>query len=373
MASRPTISLSMILKDEAHCIAATLESARVATHWTILDTGSTDDTKKVALSVEGFAGEGQYHHGPFIDFASARNRALDLETTRKDAAIFALWLSADEILKDGESLLAELQGAGGSIYCIEMRQKIGTDQEIAWMSPRVIRTGSPWRFEGVIHEQVVDRANQRECVLRTGEDSPLRIPGKIAHAASDQLRRQNNAFTRDALLLKEQVNNHNGRAAILLAQLYECVGDIKKAMGLYHEATTSSSSTDEINFARMKYLNCAEILRTMTQPMIFEQLLDLSHDDPRRPETAYMVVHHAALAGHAETAFNLAQEAAKIAAQANRFPGSIPHETTLVWRAHLLAAVIAKGAIGDVATATARSCAEKCVEAGGPVHILEGF
>ena len=95
----------MIVKNEASSIVGTIESVRgIVDRYTILDTGSTDGTKE--LIREAFRGTpGNIYEEPFVDFATTRNRAIELEGTK---SIFALMLSGDEYLRQGALLAAVL-------------------------------------------------------------------------------------------------------------------------------------------------------------------------------------------------------------------------------------------------------------------------
>ncbi len=70
--------LVMIVKDAEDCIEKTLRWSRaLVSHWTIVDTGSTDRTKDIILAT--MAGiPGNLYEEPFVDFETARNRAFDL-------------------------------------------------------------------------------------------------------------------------------------------------------------------------------------------------------------------------------------------------------------------------------------------------------
>ena len=80
-AARPLLCLVMILKDEAHTVAATLGTVHsVVDCWVILDTGSTDGTPRViedwfAANPSERTGKvvpGQLFHEPFIDYGATR-------------------------------------------------------------------------------------------------------------------------------------------------------------------------------------------------------------------------------------------------------------------------------------------------------------
>jgi hypothetical protein len=77
------LELVMIVKNSGQEIIPMLESTKKwIDHWTILDTGSTDDTmKNITECLKGIPGK--LHDGkslyddPFVDFSTARNRALN--------------------------------------------------------------------------------------------------------------------------------------------------------------------------------------------------------------------------------------------------------------------------------------------------------
>src|SRR3990167_5630563 len=103
---RPLLCLTAIVKDEAHCIARTLESVRgVIDCFAILDTGSTDGTQAIVRNApRGLPGA--LCEEPFVDFATSRNRALELAGTDP---VFTLMVSADEVVVSPEALRVFLE------------------------------------------------------------------------------------------------------------------------------------------------------------------------------------------------------------------------------------------------------------------------
>ncbi len=92
---KATICLNMIVKNEAHVIRRCLGSLKhLINYWVIVDTGSTDDTKKV---IKEFMKDipGELHERSWVNFGHNRNEALDL--ARKKAE-YILFIDADDQL-----------------------------------------------------------------------------------------------------------------------------------------------------------------------------------------------------------------------------------------------------------------------------------
>src|SRR5262245_40841050 len=90
---RPTVCLSMIVKDEAHVIRRCLDSVRpLIDSWVIVDTGSTDGTQDIIRT--HFADlPGELFERPWKDFAHNRTEALELARGR---AGYVLVMDADD-------------------------------------------------------------------------------------------------------------------------------------------------------------------------------------------------------------------------------------------------------------------------------------
>ena len=90
----------MIVKNEALRIGTVLASYRpYIDAWTILDTGSTDGTQDLIRRELGGI-PGNLHEEPFVDFATSRNRALDLHG---DRTVFSIMPNGD-VLQGGDEL-----------------------------------------------------------------------------------------------------------------------------------------------------------------------------------------------------------------------------------------------------------------------------
>ena len=87
-----TISLCMIVKDEEEVLERALKSVEgIADEIIIVDTGSTDQTKKIALKYT----DKVYDFVWCDDFAKARNYSFSKATMD-----YCMWLDADDIISE---------------------------------------------------------------------------------------------------------------------------------------------------------------------------------------------------------------------------------------------------------------------------------
>ena len=146
----PTISLSMIVRDEAQFLAGCLQSVEgVVEEIVVVDTGSQDDTVEIAESF----GARVFHYAWDDDFAAARNRAL-AECTGD----WVLSLDADEQLDPATKHEIRAAAAQTGVHTwylrmVSMEGETPTGNEIRMI--RLFRRTPGTRYAGRIHEQVV--------------------------------------------------------------------------------------------------------------------------------------------------------------------------------------------------------------------------
>ena len=143
------LSLALIAKNEARCLARCLQSVRsVVDEIIVADTGSTDDTVKVASA----NGAKVVHFEWCSDFAAARNYAL-AQTTGD----WILVLDADEWASAALATEIEKFVRGpkqiGRLKIVSDFKHNGQTQRSSTFVSRIFPRGA--KFEGRIHEQIV--------------------------------------------------------------------------------------------------------------------------------------------------------------------------------------------------------------------------
>ena len=145
-----TISLCMIVKNEEDTIARCLESVKgIVDEINIVDTGSTDQTKKVLRMYT----DRIYDFEWVDDFAKARNYAFQQAT--KD---FILWLDADDVfLPDDQEKLKELKmNLDLTTDSVTMDYNLSIDQHGNVLTRlkrnRLVKRTNNFQWIGAVHE-----------------------------------------------------------------------------------------------------------------------------------------------------------------------------------------------------------------------------
>lgn len=146
---KPTLSLAMIVRNEARCLARCLRGIRaIVDEIVVVDTGSTDGTVEIAKDF----GAKISHFNWVDDFSAARNFAL--ECAKGD---WMLVLDADELMSEalGREIREFIQNppAIGRLKIISEFQRNGHKLRSQTFVSRLFPRGA--RFQGRIHEQIV--------------------------------------------------------------------------------------------------------------------------------------------------------------------------------------------------------------------------
>lgn len=166
------LELVMIVKDSGEDIIPMLKAAKPhIDHWTILDTGSSDDTMKIITTelsdVPGKLIDGVKEYGAenaFVDFSTARNRVL---TAAGNTCTFVIMLDDTYVLQDGKKLRKKLRKAKKQSYSGYNITIV--DEMQSYQSFRIFKTSDNVRYRYKIHEIAVapEGTNFRNTTLCT--------------------------------------------------------------------------------------------------------------------------------------------------------------------------------------------------------------
>ncbi|HSC25161.1 MAG TPA: hypothetical protein VLB80_03020 [Candidatus Babeliales bacterium] len=225
----PILVAVLMVKNEATVMRATLQpfvDSGVDSFF-IFDTGSTDRTVEVT---QEFFDEHNIVHGyivqePFVDFATSRNRALDLAEEKFPHAAFIVMLDAEWYIHDARALVEFCESClrRGDMYASYLIRII--NEALDNYTCRLIRCHSGVRFGGVVHEAIA------QSVVVKVPDTVFFQYLPAAYGAEKTMAR----LIRDReLLLKEYYNKPwCTRTLFYLARTCEDLGNWQEAYDFY--------------------------------------------------------------------------------------------------------------------------------------------
>ena len=289
--TNPLLVVVLMVINEAPVIVDTLRPLIEGgiTDFFIFDTGSTDDTIKLAHDY--FEESGITHayiaQEPFIDFTTSRNRALELAEEKFPKAAFILMPDAEWYLQNVEGLLDFCKIHQDDMCPSYMIRLISPGNDFP--APRLIHGGCNVRFVGVVHEtldHVTDQEVPRDIYFELG--SSKYGQGKSAARWHRDL----------TLLLREYKKNpYDPRTVFYLAQTYECLGDLEKAYEFYEIRSKMINGWDEENYETIYRLGrVTALLADSNKNFSWSQALDYYHTAyslrPHRAEPLVKIAEH---------------------------------------------------------------------------------
>ncbi|MBC2227165.1 tetratricopeptide repeat-containing glycosyltransferase family 2 protein [Listeria seeligeri] len=247
---RPLISICMIVKNEAHILRQSLASFRKFTEEIIIvDTGSTDETKKIAKEFTDFVYDFEWTG----NFSDARNFAATKATGKWIMAI-----DADECLEE-ESYLKfkkQLKLQNESIYMAQIISFTGEKGRVTTTNhmPRIYKNDGTICFRGVIHEQL-------EAVDKHSIEAGI-ADVKIYHYGymSEIVEKQGKSNRNLRLLEKEVKNNKDsGFVHFNIGQEMNRLGKNKEALKEFSEAFRLRDDNQYI-WAKLSAYHIADLL-----------------------------------------------------------------------------------------------------------------
>lgn len=227
------VVLTMIVKDEAEIIAQAIRSARPhITSYVIVDTGSTDDTIKVALAeLEGLPGS--IVMIPWQGFADARSTALR-RARSQDPKGYALMLDADDVVSAGPGQAFDQWEHDG--YHVTVHDDVAG---FSWHRCQLFSNQKAWEYRGVVHEYPYLENSAGALPL-----SSFRIKRGFGGARAKNPDR----FLHDAALLlaEHERNPTDTRTVFYLAQSYRDAGEDGKGLEWYIKRSQMGGWTEEV-------------------------------------------------------------------------------------------------------------------------------
>ena len=264
-----TVCLCMMVRNESHVIQRALQSAVPwVDAWSILDTGSDDETPSIAVQTM-IDLPGKLHHEDWVDFATGRTQAF--EYAREQGCDYILVMDADQTLVvEDKSCLSDLDADG---YNIQIKHG-----DIVYPHPWLLKSTLDYYWTGATHEAIA-------CdVPHTAKD----LTGLHLVEHADSHRRATGAKAREdkaLLLMAYDANPTDPRTVFYLAQACADAGQLPCALKHYRERVRLGGWAEEVWCAQYR---AARILERQGAWEYAQQAYLEAYDmDPGRAESMY--------------------------------------------------------------------------------------
>jgi len=153
------IHLTMIVKNAGKMFEEVLtKNLSIIDRWTILDTGSTDETIDIINKVLVGKKKGKLYQEPFIDFGTTRNRCLELagNSCKYRLMLDDTYVIQDELRDFLEIIRGDQFADSYSLYV--------TSDDVQYCSNRITKISSNLKYVYKIHEVIQMENNVNVCV-----------------------------------------------------------------------------------------------------------------------------------------------------------------------------------------------------------------
>lgn len=238
--SKPLLGLVLMTKNEATNLPRCIESVKpFIDTWTVSDTGSRDDTSKIAGELLADLPGKVFRH-KWRDFG--HNRTLALRTA-KDTARWLLFLDADMevtwVWDDFRKWLAGRKSVDALMVHIDDH---GTNTPL----PLLVRGGLDWQYVGATHEYLDPAGRTR-----------MQLNGlNIVHHNSKTPEQMEAKLRGDIELLRPAFKLKDPRAVFYTAESRRYLGEHEQAAMLYDLRATLNGFEEEVWYSRFQAANC---------------------------------------------------------------------------------------------------------------------
>jgi glycosyltransferase involved in cell wall biosynthesis len=239
----PSICLSMIVKNEAHCITRCLDSVKpYIDYWIICDTGSTDNTQEIIKEyMKDIPGE--LHNKSWVDFSTNRNQALELSKNKAD---YSLIIDADDFLVVEDNF--NIKNISELAYNLKFNHGPVTYQRV-----QLFHNSVDAKYIGVLHEYLALPSNIKLSTLNSCH---------IKYGANGARWKDPEKYLKDALVFEQELlkDPKNTRNLFYCAQSYRDAGMLEKALDKYIQRANYGGWIEETYIALLNAARITELL-----------------------------------------------------------------------------------------------------------------
>ena len=279
-----------------------IDNLDIIDKWTILDTGSTDETIKSIKKILVGKKNGNLYEEPFVNFRESRNRCFDL--AGKDCK-FNVMLDDTYVANNLREFLNEVRGdQNANSYSIFIKS-----DDVEYLSNRITKSNDNLRYIYTMHEIIQEKDNINvgiplECSFIEDRNNPY------MRNRSDERKEY------DLKCLKEMIEEdpNDSRQFFYMAQTYKMIGDKEKASEFYFKRAfhINNGFDQEKMDALFEFTRINQIYLNMDWDECEKYYNLCTEWQPTRPEGDYMIGIHYNGIGNYDKAYKYLKKAFEI-------------------------------------------------------------
>ena len=273
------LELCMIVKNSGNVLKECLrENKKWIDYWTILDTGSTDNTKEIIMD-ELKDIPGKLYDGEFIDFSQARNKALSLISKK---CKYIIMLDDSYILHGADKLKKLLKKEKTSCFLIKIGKYIDNFLRDDYYSKRITKSSDNLKYKYRVHEDIMVNENKIKFIM----DKDIFIDDITF---GEHTKRSLNRYKKDIenLLLDHEDEPNEQRIIYYIGKTYHVIEEYDNALKYFTKLKDLKNIREDFLFSAYYEIACIQYLKDDNIEDFRERLLYLYKYYNYRVESAY--------------------------------------------------------------------------------------
>ena len=279
MNDKNLLELVMIVKNSGDILKDCLSiNKKYIDHWTILDTGSSDNTVSI-IKEELKDIPGNLYIEEFVDFSHSRNRSLELSSKK---CKYQIILDDSYLINGGYDLRKFLSKSKDDCIAIKIGKYEYNFLHSDYFSKRIIKTNKNLRYKYRIHEDIY---------LSNDIFTEINDPNIFIHDLDDKIHseRTKKRFKKDIelLLLDYKDNPNDPRPVYYLGKTYYNIDNYEKSLYYYNILYNIKDIDESYLFTSIYESVCIKYVLNKDKNKFEKKLTELYNIFKNRSESGY--------------------------------------------------------------------------------------
>lgn len=279
--NKKILELIMIVKNSGEVLRECLiKNREYIDHWTICDTGSTDNTKEIILE-ELSKVPGNLYSIDFEDFSQARNKSIELSSK---TCKYSIILDDSYYIMGGDLLRQKLQKSKTKAFIIKIGTLSNNVLTNYYFSTRIFKTSAGYKYKYRVHEFLQVKLKEMEDII----DDKIFIDDieTVEHKNRSVIRYKNDIRL---LLLDLKEYPTEPRIIYYLAKTNYQIENLDDALLYFKKLQNLKNIDKEYYFSARYETACINFMKNNDVVKFKNDLINIQNKYPDRIEPGYKI------------------------------------------------------------------------------------